>query len=156
MRTLIAALALVALAVAPGSAVAQTTPELSCAIRTTGLNFGVYSALEQAPVTAVGRIDVACIPPAVTATMKISLSTGRSGQLQDRMMTYRDAPLRYNLYADPAHQRILGDGSSGTIAPFQQTRLIGRSSFRVYGIIWPRQAVPAGEYSDSVRIEVEF
>ncbi|KQW82300.1 spore coat protein U domain-containing protein [Brevundimonas sp. Root1279] len=156
MRTLIAAPLCVALAVAPRLALAQTTPEVSCAIRTTGLNFGVYSALEPAPATTVGRIDVVCIPPAVTATMKVSLSTGRSGQLQDRTMTFRDAPLHYNLYADPAHQRILGDGSSGSVAPFQSTRLIGRSSFRVYGIIWPRQAVPAGEYSDAVRIEVEF
>lgn len=150
MRTLI--LALLAL---PAPALAQEA-EPSCFIRTPGMNFGLYSSLDHAHLTTLGRIEVDCFPPGGTAGLKISLSAGRSGQPLDRTMTRGDAELRYNLYGDPAHHRVLGDGSNGTVTPVQLTRSLGRASFRVYGVIWARQAVPAGEYSDTVRIEIEF
>lgn len=131
-------------------------PEVSCTIRASGMNFGLYSALDQAPSTTLGRIDVVCLPPAATLGIKVSLSPGLSGQPLDRVMTNGEAELHYNLYADPAHQQVLGDGSNGTVPPVQLTRALGRSNFRVYGSIRARQAVPAGEYSDTVRVEIEF
>lgn len=152
MRTLLLIPLLFAL---PAPALAQEA-DPSCFIRVTGLNFGLYSSLDPGHASSLGRIEVDCFPPAETAGLKVTLSAGRSGQPLDRVMTHGDAELRYNLYADPARHRVLGDGSNGTVTPAQTTRALGRANFRVYGVIWARQAVPAGEYSDTVRIEIEF
>ncbi|GAA0644205.1 Csu type fimbrial protein [Brevundimonas lenta] len=151
------ALITLSLLFASSAAAAQTPPPAAtCNIRSPGLNFGIYSALDQAPGTALGRIDLSCLPLVATAGVRVSLSSGSSAQPLDRAMTNGDATLRYNLFADPGHHLVLGDGSNGTVEPVQLTRGLGRASFRVYGVIWPRQAVPAGDYSDTVRIDVEF
>lgn len=153
MRTLIT---LSALLLAASPVAAQIPPEAGCDIRTPGINFGLYSALDRSPQSALGLIELVCFPPAATAGARVTLSSGRSGQPLERTLTYGGATLNYNLYADPAHNRVLGDGTNGTVAPLQLTRGLGRSLFRVYGVIWPGQRVPAGDYSDTVRIEVEF
>lgn len=153
MRALILTLLLT-----PAPALAQVPPPAagSCAIRSPGINFGLYSALDQSANTALGRIDVVCAPGVGVGVLRVTLSPGRSAQALDRTMGRGDAHLRYNLYADPSYQRVLGDGSSGTVTLVQRNRALGRASFRIYARIWPRQSVPAGEYSDNVRIVVEF
>ena len=63
--------------------------------------------------------------------------------------------LRYNLYVDPARQRVWGDGESGGTA-----RIAGESdgrkavTYTIYGRIPGRQSVRTGHYHDSVKVSV--
>lgn len=150
------ALILIAALLVPDPAAAQSTPpDAGCRIRSHGVNFGLYSALDPGPSTSLGRIELVC-DPAAAGSVRVTLSAGRSARPLDRAMTRGDAALHYNLFADAAHNRVLGDGSNGTVEPVPQSRSPTRATYPVYGLIWPRQAVPAGEYADTVRIEVEF
>lgn len=64
--------------------------------------------------------------------------------------------LSYNLYADSSRRLILGDGSRGTSrllpAPGNGSRFV----YPMFGVIPPGQRVPAGHYSDTIQVEVEF
>lgn len=157
MRALIVISALLALPVlTPLRAAAQTTAFARCTIDTDPLNFGPYNALDQAPNTAMSRIEVTCDPPDRVNAVRLSLSPGRSGRHHDRTMTRWGEPLHYNIHTDPGHRRVAGDGSNGTVAPIRLHRGSGRATFRLYGQILPRQRVREGEYDDTLRVTIEF
>lgn len=56
------------------------------------------------------------------------------------------------------HLRVAGDGTSGSdpLPASLAESAIGRRIFRVYGLIPPNQAVPAGEYFDVIEVVVTF
>lgn len=74
----------------------------------------------------------------------------------ERVMTNGDDELRYNLYADPGHHYVLGDGFGGTVTPVTRSRRLGRSNFRIYGYVPPHQKVRPGIYTDIIHVTVEF
>ena len=75
----------------------------------------------------------------------------------ERVMVSGSAELHYNLYAEPTRRQVLGDGSEGTIAfPALRSRGVRRVSWPVFGAIAPGQRVPAGIYTDTLLIQVEF
>ncbi|MFT4254199.1 MAG: spore coat U domain-containing protein [Caulobacter sp.] len=154
MRPLIPHLLAVAFCTAPATAFAQGG---SCLIEMSGLDFGVYSGLTPAADTAIGRLNVRCLPAAGAGTPQVRIGAGGSGQHLDRMMASGTARLRYNLYLDPAHRLVAGDGSAGTsLLPAPRTRAIGRYVWPIFGMIPPGQRVPAGVYSDTLLIEIAF
>jgi len=103
---------------------------------------------------AMGRLTVRCIPQVENAPLPtVRISTGNSGHYLDRVMTSGEAELHYNLYAEPTHRLVLGDGSAGTVT-FPGGRL--RGIWPIFGRIQPGQRVPAGIYSDTLLIELEF
>lgn len=148
------ALTLIAAMLLPAAAAAQAPPD-ACRIRTTGLNFGLYRALDPFPVFARAEVDVDC--GRVPVQVRVTLTPGYSGRLLDRAMIQSNYRLRYNIYADPAHRLVAGDGTAGTIplVPLLR-RLGGRNRFLLFGEIPPRQAIPAGDYSDQVDVVLEF
>jgi spore coat protein U-like protein len=153
MRALIALPLL--LAFLAGSASAQSG---SCRISVTGLTFAPYRSLNASPTTNIGRLDVFCLPGTGSAAVPVvTLSAGGSGNSIDRTMTSGTSELHYNLYADPTRRRVLGDGTEGTVgfSP-PRTRAIGRATWPIFGVIPPGQRVPAGDYSDTLLIQVEF
>jgi spore coat protein U-like protein len=153
MRSLIALLLLPLLA--PLTARAQAA---TCRIRLSGLDFGTYRSLDRTPDTVLGRLDVLCTADSANgATPHVTISAGNSGQFAERTMTFANHLLRYNLYAEPTRRLVLGDGSAGTAAfatPRARTRR--SQSWPIFGLIAPGQRVPAGIYTDTLLIEVEF
>nr|WP_295106613.1 spore coat U domain-containing protein [uncultured Caulobacter sp.] len=153
MRPLIARGLALALCTAPTAAAAQG----ACLVEMTGLDFGVYSGLSPAADTAIGRLSVRCLPASDAGTPQVRVGAGQSGRHLDRMMTSGTAQLRYNLYLDPAHRLIAGDGSTGTsLLPAPRTRAIGRYAWPLFGAIPAGQRVPAGVYGDTILIEIAF
>lgn len=150
------ALILPALLACLASAAAQPPAGSACLIRTPGLDFRPYRALDPFPNIAIGRIGVDC-RGSTAGVLRVTISSGRSGNPIDRRLSQGSHLLRYNLYADPARRLVAGDGSAGTVAlvPLLR-RLGGRNIFRIFGVIPPRQAVPAGDYADYLRVVVEF
>lgn len=151
MRALIAT----ALLIVPASASAQAS---SCRITINNLDFGIYSGLNPAPRTNLGDVNVICLPGAGSGgPFRVTLSAGNSGNYLDRIMSSGTSELHYNLYADLARRRVLGDGSSGTVPfPTLRNRAFGRGRFAIFGMIPPGQRVPAGIYTDTLLIQVEF
>jgi spore coat protein U-like protein len=138
------------------AAAAQPPPGGSCRIRSPGIEFGPYSALDPFPTMYIGRIDVDC-RGTTAGVLRVTISSGRSGNPVDRTLSAGTSQLHYNLYVDPAHRLVAGDGTTGTVALVPLLRSFGgRNTFRVYAVIPPRQAVPAGDYADYLTIEVEF
>ncbi|MDC7677513.1 Csu type fimbrial protein [Asticcacaulis machinosus] len=128
----------------------------SCNLNSADIDFGQYNFVDATARTAIGKVVVNCqpVPP---MGMVIKVSAGFSGQPLDRYMTNGNHRLRYNLYADPAHQVVAGNGLGGT-QPLSRppSRELGPVTYRIFGMIPPRQAVPAGGYYDTLIIEVEF
>lgn len=153
VATAIAAVA----AVSPTLAIAQPVQAArTCIIRVSPIDFGVYDQRDPAPTPSVGRVLVQCLRSVVLGGPKVTLTAGYSGRLLDRTMLSGRGALHYNLYTDPAHQFVAGDGTQGTSPLAQAFRSVGITAFRFYGAIGPRQLIPAGEYSDDVQVEVEF
>ena len=140
---------------APLGVAAQPAPNQGCRINVTALDFGDYSALDPFPDFALGRVIVDCrgsgdFPDRVT------VSSGRGGNPHRRAMVHGNAVLFYNIYSDPARRRVAGDGSAGTTPLVPRLRTAGRNIFVLFGAIAPQQPVPAGNYDDRLRVELEF
>lgn len=145
-----------ALWLAATAATAQpTAPPQKCRIDVVDADFGTYSTLSPSPDMATATFLVVCTPPALGQQVLLSISAGRSGRFLDRAMTHGYRELHYNLYAEPSHQRVVGDGSNGTVR-LTSTRGRGGGVFRAYGLIPAGQAVSSGNYSDNLHVEVEF
>lgn len=64
--------------------------------------------------------------------------------------------LDYNLFTDPAMTRIWGDGTGGTYVVNRRVRTWRVRWIRVYGRIPAGQDVPAGSYTDNVRVTIFY
>src|SRR5205814_2154905 len=79
-------------------------------VSTSGLNFGTYDVFSSLNDDITATINVDC--PTNTA-YSIWLSSG-SGTFSSRALRNGGQILAYNLYLDPTHLTIWGDGSAGT------------------------------------------
>jgi spore coat protein U-like protein len=137
-----------ALALALGTPLARSA---GCTVSTSGLNFGTYDVFSSLNDDITATINVNC--PADTA-YSIWLSSG-SGSFSSRALTNGPQLLFYNLYLDPTHLTIWGDGSAGT-ATFSGTGTGSNVATPVYGRIPAGQNAWVGSYTDVVTITVNF
>jgi spore coat protein U-like protein len=64
--------------------------------------------------------------------------------------------LLYNIYLDPAASLVLGDGSSGTIAPVTAITRDTPWNMTIFGRIPANQDVNTGSYSDLLTVTIEW
>lgn len=110
--------------------------------------FGTYDVFDPAPRDATARIRLVC-PQGPSP--QIVISKGSSPTYAARTMTSGTDVLRYNLYLDPSHQVVWGDGTDGSstfVAPH------GNVQATVYARIPPGQDVAPGAYSDTLVVTV--
>ena len=120
-----------------------------CALNVVGLNFGEYDIFNTQDTHITTNIAVTCD---AASSFEVSLSAG-SGTFASRTLVGDAHPLAYNLYVDPAHVTIWGDGSPGTMT----VSGTGTSSnFTVYGRIPARQNASVGSYSDTITVTITF
>ena len=147
-----AALALVA----PGAHAA------SCQISATDLAFGEYRF--NSDVDVLGTVTVSIQDCTVDlagpdVSYSISIGTGNSADFVDRTMSGSSGALHYNVYADPGHSLVWGDGSAGTVevsgsftAPLQTS-----ASHTAYARIPAGQTdLAPGAYSDQLTITINY
>jgi spore coat protein U-like protein len=85
----------------------------------------------------------------------IALGRGASSTFNPRRMVGPGgALLAYNIYLDPVHLLIWGDGADLTTSRFIAVGLLGQVTF--YGSIPPNQSVVAGTYTDSLVVTIFF
>lgn len=132
----------------------------SFSVTTTGVAFGVYDTLEPAATTSSGSIEVSCSGDlGLEAAYTISLGTGTSASFLPRRMNRSAVDLVYNLFTDPAHVLVWGDGTGGTHRISDLVPLVHATEYRqydVFGLIYPQQQIPSGTYSDSIVVSVSF
>ena len=132
-----------------------------CDVSATPVAFGAYDPLVASPKQSVGTISVNCTVTlvALLVTWDIRLSTGSSGSFANRRMMNGASPLNYNLYRDADYGAIWGDGTAGTSYLSEITLFaVGTTSqsFSVYGRIPVAQDRPAGAYSDTIVVTLNF
>lgn len=123
--------------------------QAGCALNVVGLNFGEYDIFNTQDIHISTSIAVTCD---AASSFEVSLSAG-SGSFASRTLVRDAHQLAYNLYVDPAHITVWGDGSPGTMT----VSGTGTSSdFTVYGRIPARQNASVGSYSDTITVTITF
>ena len=123
--------------------------QAGCALNAVGLNFGAYDIFDTQDTSITTHIGVTCD---TDTSFEISLSAG-TGTFAGRTLLSGANILSYNLYIDPAHLTIWGDGSPGTATVSGS----GTSrNFTVYGRIPARQNAFVGSYSDTITVTITF
>jgi spore coat protein U domain-containing protein, fimbrial subunit CupE1/2/3/6 len=125
------------------------TAVATCTLGVTDVTFGEYDIFESLDSNITGSVSVSCDSD---TTLQVTLGAG-SGTFSARKMLNGTSTLLYNLFLDPAHLTLWGDGSPGT-------GLLGLSgsggTYTIYGRIPARQNVPAGLYTDSIVVSLTF
>jgi len=119
-----------------------------CSVDGGVLDFGTYTAGQADDVTATGVITLLNC----NGTVTIELDGGSSGNVQNRTMRSGNNTLRYQLYTDNTYSRVWGTGQQA----LQFMALSTTAPVTVYGKIPGGQNVPAGNYSDTVNVTVNF
>ncbi len=128
----------------------------TCTLSATGVAFGEFTGSR---LISFGAIVVHCTGNG-NADYNVELSTGNSGTYDAREMRKGANALSYNLYTDPAHERIWGDNRHGTSDVSGRIQMRGQSSLTfsipVYGKV-PAQSDPApGNYSDTIEATMDY
>jgi spore coat protein U-like protein len=121
----------------------------NCTFTVQSVAFGNYDPILGQSVNSAGNVTVSCN---VIDSYSITLSPGQ-GTLLVRQMRNGGYGLNYNLYTDALRTMIWGDGTSGTVIVSDSA--IG-GIYTVYGRIPANQNLPAGTYTDSVTVTLNF
>ena len=128
----------------------------NCFVTATDLNFEGYDAGTEK--TATSSVKVRCTK-GTSYTVELSAGSGSYGQ---REMLSGAEKLQYNLYTDSNHSSVWGDdtGSTDVVADTGAGLAANKEkTHTVYGKIPDSEAnqnAPAGSYSDSITVTVEY
>lgn len=153
-----AAAALVAIALAPAAAWAQ-----SCMASATEVAFGTYDPFSASPRDSTGSVSLNCNAhtTALTLSYAVSLSAGGSGNVAARRMLAGANTLDYQLYTGPLRTVAWGDGSGGTSKIFGSLLLNlllpVSTTHTVYGRMPAAQTgAGAGTYADTITVTISY
>lgn len=161
-RAVLLTLAALTLAATPAFAATETTTMAvsatvteACQVSASSLAFGTYNPLA-GDVDGEATISVTC-----TSGTSAWIGLGEGANPDDgsspaapvRRMTDGTAFLRYDLYSDSNRSTAWTDEQAGGVA-FTGTG--AAEEFTVYGTIPGGQSVPAGAYTDTVVVTVNF
>lgn len=120
------------------------------------LSFGQYDVFNREPTPIAGNLNYVCSH--VDDDVEISLSAGQSHDYRNRYMTNVADPaqhLRYQLSLSPGCERPFGDGFDDSDDLDLDGRK-GSGSIHVFGVVYPRQDVSAGRYSDELEVTINY
>jgi len=132
-----------ALLALPGAALAD------CSLNVIGVAFGQYDPFSTTDTDITGSVSMNCD---TETSVQVSFSAG-FGPFATREMKSGLNAILYNLFTDPSHLTIWGDGSPGT----SLVSISGTTgSHTVYGRIPARQNAPVGTYGDTITVTLTF
>jgi spore coat protein U-like protein len=147
------------------SAAPTASGNRTCTIDVRPVSFGTYDPLHANPVNAVGQVIYVCGNLSASGTaqdnkaIRIELTTGSANTFSPRRMSGGTGSdfLDYNLYLDPTHRTIWGQGAFGTdvyvdAKPPNKTPV----TVPIYGQILGLQDVAAGQYADALTARIVF
>jgi spore coat protein U-like protein len=121
-----------------------------CEVTATDLSFGDYS---QGLVRSSTLLRATCTP---NTTYYIGLDQGQapSATETNRYMVSGPGLLNYGLYSDSAHSIPWGNTTGTNTVTGTGTGLA--QDHTVFGTIPPGQAVPAGDYADTITVRIYY
>ena len=142
-------LAIAIVALVPARAEAQLA---SCSLSASTVAFGNCNPLAIVALDTTGTVNFSC--NAFALLPRLTLSRGSSSTFAPRtMLGPGGGVLNYNLYLDPVHLLVWGDGTGGT-SQFIAIGLVGQVTF--FGSIPASQDALAGAYSDALTVTIIF
>ncbi|PTM47711.1 spore coat protein U-like protein [Sphingomonas aerolata] len=124
----------------------------SCSVSPQQLSLGRYDPFATAPQDAVTSIAISCD---VETSVVIAIGPG-NGDYGARTMTGGAQALLYNLYVDPAHSRVWGDGTNGS-STVSSTAVATSTAIPVYARAPARQTqLKPGSYSDILWVSITY
>jgi spore coat protein U-like protein len=127
---------------------------VGCNATVTAFSFAAYSPLTHMGRFAQGYVSFNC----ASSVAEVELSAGDSGQFRNRRMTATGvlATLLYNVYLDPSHTQVFGDGTGGSSA-YMPGPNVARGGFPIYGEIADGQTqARIATYSDTIHITINL
>lgn len=121
----------------------------TCSLSVQAVNFGNYDFMSSQNLDSTGHITVTCD---ISSSFSISLSTG-AGTYTSRTMQNGTHQLNYNLYTDPAHTTVWGDGTGGSVVVSGSGTNVDEI---VYGSAPAGQNPYIGAYSDAITVTLTF
>jgi spore coat protein U-like protein len=158
----------VALVLAGALAVPAHAGAPVCTLNVAGMSFGTYNPTSTAALGTMTSGTLLCTYTGTGFTATITVSTGNSGSYATRHMVQGAQALNYNVYLDPGHTVIFGNGSAGTddftvCYPGGSVVCTGTTvqsgvtyTGTVYGLIPAGQNIRAGAYADSLVVTVTY
>ena len=141
----VVALAVAAALLAP----APTRAAPPCNVSVSGsLAFGTYDVFSTTPLDTTALVTLTC--PASNAP-QVTISKGNSPSYTPRQLQSGTQALAYNLFLDPGHTQIWGDGTGGSLvwAPPKKN-----AQTTIWARIPPGQDVAPGSYGDDLVLTV--
>jgi spore coat protein U domain-containing protein, fimbrial subunit CupE1/2/3/6 len=118
-----------------------------------------YDPIGGGAATASAKMTIACDAASttgVTIALDAGAHAGPAAAPWRRMVNASGGEtLNYNVYTDPAHATIWGDGTSGT-AVQSHAQDAGTFVLTLYGLIPGGQSVAAGSFSDTITATLTF
>lgn len=151
------------LALAPVSAMAATatdtmavsaTVQSACIVSVSPLAFGAYNPTAAGNTDATTTVSVTCTS-GTSYTVGLSAGNGSGATVANRKMTNGSNTLNYALYRDASRTAIWGN-TPGTDTPASAVAGASAAALTVYGRISASQNVPAGTYTDSITVTVNY
>ena len=123
-----------------------------CTVNVLPVNFGAFAHLIN-PLYANGQVSIQCTP-AASVTIQLDAGIHANGVfIRRKLSTASGKTLKYNLFTDPAHVLIWGDGT-GTSSVVAGIAGIRPLIVNIYGRIKGAQTGYVGSYSDSITVSV--
>jgi spore coat protein U-like protein len=134
----------------------STAVQARCDVTSTPLSFGTYDVFSATPVRSSATIGVTCTSGGVQlVTITVGPSIGSGGFNPRQMVQSGGADrLGYNLFIDPGLTQIWGDGTGTGSAVIVNVSNSQPFNGTAYGIIFARQNVSAGAYSDVLTVTI--
>jgi len=128
--------------------------DVGCRLNTRPLDFGAYEDGSPVAVLTTATMELTCrngsgVVPVVTAG-----PSANSGDTLQRFLANGDSRLQYQVYIEPSHNLVWGDGTRGTY-PVVVTGQTEHKTFTVYGALFLGQHGEVGRYRDTLQITVE-
>ncbi|HSK11495.1 MAG TPA: spore coat U domain-containing protein [Vicinamibacterales bacterium] len=120
-----------------------------------GVSFGTYNVFAAAPLDTTGSISYRC--DKADHDIRVTISRGASGTFRPRTLVNGTERLEYNLFMDAARTQIWGDQTEGTTCYFRHNPQNNRwIDLVIYARIPPGQDAPAGSYTDTITVDINF
>lgn len=132
----------------------SATVQASCTVSATALTFGSYNPLSSTPLDATSTITVNCTT-GTSYTVGLNAGGTSGATVTTRQMLQSANTLNYSLFRDSGHTNNWGN-TPGTDTPASVIATTSAAATTVYGRIPALQNVPAGSYTDTVQVTVNY
>jgi spore coat protein U-like protein len=128
--------------------------EAVCQVTAVDLDFGVYTGVQGGPVRVGSTQMQATCTPGTTYNVGLNEGTTAGATINQRKMASGANTLNYQLYSDSARSVIWGNTvGTDTVTGVGNGLAIDHT---VYGSLPGGQAVPAGDYADTITIRIYY